>query len=150
MKTSSVSTPTIKNLLASMPPEGTESHESRLQTYATLGHYYNGINYQDASVRVIKSLITNMDAQAILSFDPAQCVQIEDEINDRYGFSIGDDQYWFQSPSISKMPKRGTNLAKFYRDCIDQLAEDPSGILSLPYLAFSPISECLGKCLGLS
>lgn len=143
-------TPTILNLLASMPPEGTETHESRLQTYATMGHYYNGTDYQKTSVRAVRKLITEMDTQAGLVFDPTEVAVLEDDTLDRFGFSSGGSDYWFDSPSIANMPKRSTNLPKYYRECIDKLAMDPEAILGLPYLAFSSVSDALGKSLGLS
>lgn len=141
--------PTIKALLNSMPPTGTDSHEDRLSAYSTLGFYYDGQDRSNASVRSIRSLIIEMDGYA----SPLVCPnpeQLEDDEHDRYGVRFGDTEVWFRSPSIANMPKRGSNIAAWYRTCIETLAENPEEVLGLPYLYFSPLCEALGKSLGLS
>lgn len=139
-------TPTIDCLLHSMTPSGLDSFEDRLGTYSVLGFWFDGGDYSNKSTRAVTNLIKRMDA---LVPSPLPITQLEDEDNDRYGFTFGGAEYWFTSPSIQKLPKSNReNLPKYYRELI-QLADQPEAVLELPYYLFGAIGDTLGKCLGI-
>lgn len=140
--------PTIDHLLNAMPATGLDSFEDRLETYATLGFYFDGTDYSNKSARVVSKLIKVMDA-AIPSPLPAE--PLEDEDNDRWGIRYCDTEYWITSPTIRNLPRQVKgNMPKYYRELIEKLATDPVAMLALPYYLFPLVGDALGKSLGIA
>ena len=146
--------PTIKDLLNSMPSTGTDTHEDRLATYASLSFYWDGKDRKQASVKAISKTIQAMDSYANSCIGSLVSEQVEDEDNDKYGVSfkselLGLSAVEFISPSLNNLPKRTENQPVYYRDCIEKLATNPDDVMGLPYLYFSEMCTALGKSLGL-
>lgn len=130
-----------------MPTNGLDQYEDRLQAYATLGFYFDGVDYSNKSARVISNLIKRMDSAAV----DYQVTQLRDEDNDRFGFAVEGKEYWFTSPSIQKLPKTSKLIVpKYYKELINNLADDPQAVLDLDYALFGELSDCLGECLGIA
>lgn len=146
--------PTIKDLLNSMPASGTDTHEDRLATYASMAFYWDGKDRKSASVKSISKAIQAMDSYANDCIGGLISTQYEDEDKDVYGVHfhsevLGGATVEFISPSLSNLPKRTDNQPVYYRDCIETLATKPDEVMGLPYLYFSEMCTALGKSLGL-
>ena len=139
--------PTISDLLVSMHSSGMDTLEGRLATYATLGFYFDGVDYSGKSIKKITDLIKRMDAQVP---SPVFTETVEDEDNDRFGFQYRGIEYWFTSPSLNNLPKATPDqLPRYYGELIDKLADRPEDVRNLPYYLFGAVGDALGKCLGI-
>ncbi len=138
-------TPTIKNLLACIPSNGIETVKDELLTYASLSFYFDGEDMKDAKVNKIKA-----KQKLIESLNVPNQAEIT-EMDDEYLLTIeGVGSYRFMVPSLKNMPEiKEGQLSSNVKAAINQLAEDPSGILSLPFCYFKDVVEVVGKSIGL-